>query len=862
MVLCCLDAARSHSIRIYPAILKGSTMKRSPTALLCLFILKWCAACNGSSAPVPTGPIQVNITNAFSTIEAGSAPVTLTATLSGDLGTGLTWTLSIAGAACSPGCGTLKPAASPSLSAVYTPPATPPQNQTATITARSVANSQQAFVFNFEILPAIVVNLSPKFQSVSVAGAVQNLTATVSNGPTNAGVTWTMTAGGVDCQQPAQGGCGTLTVDPSPSLTAHYQPPATPPSAANASPTITATSVADATKKDSFNFSIITPPLTVTILNKFPSAFTGDQPITVNASLTNDFLNQGVTWAMASGGAACTAACGTLTPVGSPSTSATYTPPPTPQAGPTPSPTVTATSVSDNTKSDSFTFSLIIPNSLVNGHYAFLLRGYDHSLQPMALAGSLAANGMGNITGGEYDLNDNTAVTHVAGPLSGSYTVDTSFAEIPRVTFNITSAGTNTVLKCALSSDGKRAKVIELDASLVLNAGSLLLQDPAAITALAASTTPTNFAFGLDSDAPINARVVEAGQFILGPGAASVMGGIADEGQAGATSPIFGGLAGAAAIAPTSSSATPPDTSGRGSLTLSIGGSATQYAYYLIDSSQLNLIEIDAGGALKTVQAGTARNQKALSAASIQATSVVALTGMTTVGGAPSPDVIIGVLSNPSGTAPVAHFDSNNAGTVATKETANGSFAVPYDSSTGRGVIAGAFFPDAVFYLYDAGSGFIADVTPSSNGGNHGFSGPLIVQSGPAAGFSLQSLSGKSIGLAGGSSNSSMANLDLAVNFDGAGNYATELDFTISNTSVGTNGQGQNFVLNANTCACTYQLEDPSLGRGELGMISSFFDHFPNQSDTVSFYLIAPNQFVAIEDLGLSPSGILFFDPQ
>lgn len=930
-------------------------MKRFVLALLCLSILKWCAACNGSSTPAPTGPITVNITNPFQTIEAGNPPVVLAATVTGDPGNpGLTWTLSQAGAACSPGCGALKAAPAPSLSAVYTPPAAPPLNQSATITARSVANSLQVFVFNFQIVPAISVSVSPKFTSVNVGGAVQNLTATITNDPSNSGVNWALTAGGAACspgcgvltsaatpsltaqyQPPAvppsaanasatitvasvkdstktdsfnfnivtppisvtitnkfqsantggasitlngtitndflnQGlnwslteggtncspGCGTLTPAAAPALSAQYQPPSTPPASGSSSPTITATSVADNTKSDSFNFNIVTPAISVTILNKFQSIFTGTQPVTVNASISNDFLNQGIAWSMTNGGAACTAACGTLTPIGSPSTSATYTPPASPQTGPTPSPTIVATAVSDNTKTDSFQFSLVIPNSLVTGNYAVLLRGYDQALQPEAFAGILTADGMGNITGGEYDLNDNTTVTNVPGPLSGTYTVDvSSFSNIPRVTFNFG----NTVLKCALSSDGKKGKVIELDGSLALNAGTLLRQDSTGITALSGSTAPTRFAFGLDSDAPVNARVVEAGQFILGAGATSVTGGIADEGQASAANPIFGGVAGAASIAPASSAATAPNALGRGTLTLSIGGSATQYAYYVVSSSRLNLIEIDAGGALKTVQAGIARNQSALTANSINATSVAALTGMTAGTTTPSPDVIIGVLTNASGAAPVANFDSNNAGTVATLQTATGSFAVPYAPTTGRSVIAGTFMPDAVLYLYDTGSGFLADVTPSANGVNHGISGSLVPQTVPAGGFTLQSLSGNSIGLAGGSSTSSMANLDFAANYDGVGDFSAELDFTSPNPGI---GQGTNFMMNTNTCPCTYQIDNPNLGHGTLGVISSFFNNVPNQSDSVSFYLIGLNQLVAIENLGLSPSDILFFDPQ
>jgi hypothetical protein len=825
----------------------------------------------------------VNISTKFPSVNVGGPVQNLQATITNDTSnSGLTWTLQAGGVDCQQppqgGCGTLTVDPAPSLTAHYQPPATPPSaaNSSPTITAKSVKDPAKSDSFNFNIItPPISVTIQNKFQSAMTGGQAMTLNASITNDFLNQGLTWTITAGGVDCQQPPQGGCGTLTVDPSSSLIAHYQPPATPPSAANSSPTITAKSVGDTTKSDSFNFNIVTPLISVTIQNKFPSIFTGSPAVTVNATVTNDFLNQGVTWTLTNGGTPCTAACGTLTPIGSPSASATYTPP-SPAAGPTPSPTITATAGS---ASDSFSFALVIPNSLVTGNYVFFLRGYDKSLQPMALAGSLTADGIGNITGGEYDLNDNTTVTSVAGPLSGTYSVDTnSFPNSPRVTFTITGSTSNTVLRCALSLDGKRGKVIELDGSLALSAGTLLHQDPSAITALSTSTSPKSFAFGLDSDAPINGRVVEAGQFILGAGATSVTGGIADESQAGAATPIFGGAAGAASITIASSSATAPDASGRGTLTLSINGSATQYAYYVsnsfvnapANSLQLNLIEIDAGGALKTVQAGTARSQNALSANSINATSVAALTGMTSVGtpASPSPDVVIGVLtlSNAVGATQAATFDTNNAGTVTKSQTAMGSFSTPFDPTTGRSVIANAFFPVAVLYLYDTGSGFLIDATPSAAGVvNHGFSGPLMVQTVPNGGFTLQSLSGNLIGLGGGSSNSSQANLDFAANFDGAGNYSAELDFTVDSPSLGTNLQGTNFALNGNNCNCTYQMDpnaNPNLGHGTFGVISSFFGNFPNQGDEVSFYLVGLNQFVAIEDLGLSPSGILFFDPQ
>jgi hypothetical protein len=128
------------------------------------------------------------------------------------------------------------------------------------------------------------------------------------------------------------------------------------------------------------------------------------------------------------------------------------------------------------------------------------------------------------------------------------------------------------------------------------------------------------------------------------------------------------------------------------------------------------------------------------------------------------------------------------------------------------------------------------------------------------AGFATQSLSGNSFALAGASSSASMTNLDLAVNFDGAGNSSAMFDFTVSNLGIGSSGQGSNLLLNG----ATYSVDNPNnpnLGRGELLQVpSGFFNNFPVQSDAMVFYLIDTNKFVAIEELGLSASGIMFFD--
>jgi hypothetical protein len=100
-------------------------------------------------------------------------------------------------------------------------------------------------------------------------------------------------------------------------------------------------------------------PISVTIANKITTIAAGAAAVTLNASVKNDSTNSGVTWALVTGGNACSPACGSLS--GATSTSITYTPPATLPAAPNNAPTITATSVKDTSKSDSDGFTITAP---------------------------------------------------------------------------------------------------------------------------------------------------------------------------------------------------------------------------------------------------------------------------------------------------------------------------------------------------------------------------------------------------------------------------------------------------------------------------------------------------------------------
>jgi hypothetical protein len=603
-------------------------------------------------------------------------------------------------------------------------------------------------------------------------------------------------------------------------------------------------------------------PIGVTITDKFANEFAGGPVVTLNAIVTNDPANLGVTWSLTAGGANCAPACGSLTPSASPSFSATYSPPASVPATPNNTPTITATSVADKSKSDSFTFSLSFTAGVVVGNYAFLLRGFGPNGVPVVIAGTVDLDPTGNITGGQLDINVGGQITSMLSALAGNYLVDTSFNGIKRGTINITNStlpgtSSNLAMKCAISADGKRGKVIEFDGSGFKSSGTLLQQDSKSITA----TIPTgNFAFGLDSDSASGIRVVEAGQFSLG--AAGVTGGLVDQSQAENANPIYS----AVPIQP--GAATPPDAFGRGTLTLTVGGNATQYAYYVVNSGQFFLIQIDSGQTFGTVQAGVARLQNPLTTSGVSATSVVQMTGIDKAYGTQNlgPAVIAGVMTISGGSALNLTFDANDAGTVLTTRPATGQ-VTSFDPATGRGVLSvtqGAntgFLNSAVFYLYDVGAGFIIDADPTTPAGtpvgqqvtNKAYSGTLSPQA--AGPFGNQSLSGNVISVSGASAIPSIPDILTALNLpSGGGAFTAIADVASLDSQIG-NSPNRTF-------SDDYQLLDTTLGHGSATLPPGYFADFNlNQQAPATFYLIGPNQFVLIGTLSGSESGVAFFDP-
>lgn len=485
------------------------------------------------------------------------------------------------------------------------------------------------------------------------------------------------------------------------------------------------------------------------------------------------------------------------------------------------------------------------------GQYAILLQGYDANDLPTVLAGSITADGEGNIAAGEFDIDSEGGITPIPPQQTGTYTIDTSFHDAIRGQINITSftfPGTPSQLafEFSLSEDGEKGTIIEFDTTGYRNAGTIERQRPSSFVA---SSGP--YAFEFDSDAPVGGRIVEAGQFTLGAGG-NVQSGVLDMSKAFDSAPIF-------QDAPiTAGTATPPDSSGRGTLSLTVGGTTSTYAYYVVSKGKWIVVQTDPGASFGTAQSGTAFAQKPLDTSSINMKSVIQMTGMDAVSGTDNliPTCLIGVMTIAGGGNMNLLFDTNDGGSVGIGELVNGT-VTSFDPTTGRVVLSApggfeqGFVENAVIYLYAPQQGFIIDVDPFAAGvsTNMAFSGTLTPQAlGP---FHNRSISGNLLVRAGRSSVPTIPNIEGVVHVV---SETSTLQAVVDLTSEPFQEAFQKNV----TFSGTFSITDPVNGHGILPA-SGFGDFPPGSAGTASFFLIVPDEFVLLGTQPSVSSGIWFF---
>ena len=286
--------------------------------------------------------------------------------------------------------------------------------------------------------PLITVSVTSHPAGVN-AGLSYAFTAAVSN-TTNTAVTWKIACVSSGCSADA---IGSIASDGT------YTAPSSVAQAAGVS--VTATSVADPSKSDSWTFQL-TPAIQVT-LALAPSQITLGFKRQFSASVDNDLDHRGVKWSVG-GVPGGNASQGTITSDG------LYSAPTGSSEMIT---AITATSVTDPSKNASITITLVVnehPN--FSGTYTFSFSGPDGQ-NMTAAGGTLQLDGSGRLTA-TLDINSglNNNVLLPGVPLSGFYGFEHDNLGNATLTYTVSQQTATMSFRFALLDDNS-AKVMEFD---------------------------------------------------------------------------------------------------------------------------------------------------------------------------------------------------------------------------------------------------------------------------------------------------------------------------------------------------------------------------------------------------------------
>jgi hypothetical protein len=295
-------------------------------------------------------------------------------------------------------------------------------------------------------------------------------------------------------------------------------------------------------------------------------------------------------------------------------------------------------------------------NSSLNGSYSFSFTGVNGA-GFLAVAGAFQANGTGSITGGRVDINSGTGIfTNVS--LTGTYNVHNN----GQGTATLNAGGSVFDLDFVMISS-QRALVIRFDNNSTAS-GSIDIQTSSAfsLSALAGSLV-FNIA-GIDSGGHSEGS---AGVFTV-DSSGNLTGGVEDTNDDGTVSANI-------AIAPATAAMSTP-TNGRGTLSITAGGTTRNFVYYVVDANHIRMIEVD----LSPVLAGDVFRQ---SSAAISGSFAFTVGGVSTGG----PFVAGGIL-NTDGAGHILSTsveDINNGGSVTQNIALSGSYAI---GGNGRGTVS------------------------------------------------------------------------------------------------------------------------------------------------------------------------------
>ncbi len=338
-------------------------------------------------------------------------------------------------------------------------------------------------------------------------------------------------------------------------------------------------------------------------------------------------------------------------------------------------------------------------NGTLNGQYAGSFSGYDAGSWFVA-AFSITADGNGNITGGEYDQNAaSTGHTH-AEISGGTYSIDSN--GLGTVTVTISGINRQLLISTANAEDMRIIGFNQSGGSGVWGSGVLRQQDPADFTE---SAVAGNWAFGLQGEDLSGDPLAADGAFKLSGG--TISNGIEDINDFGTHNQ--------ATFTGTVTSSPAFDANGRGTVHSTIDGVPINEAVYVISSSEMVLMDIDAGGDLfveNTLRQSGTFNQGSLNGNAIGRGSRKANANS----GNPKSEAIV-LQFETTGNGNISFAEDVNSGGTFVQATQTGTYVVSPDSRAVFTLTSGATI---VCYLIASNNGYCINATPASGGDNSG----------------------------------------------------------------------------------------------------------------------------------------------
>lgn len=379
------------------------------------------------------------------------------------------------------------------------------------------------------------------------------------------------------------------------------------------------------------------------------------------------------------------------------------------------------------------------------------------------LAGSFKADGAGNVTLGSVDFND-PGDGYSQLTFTGNYCVNSDNLGL----MTINPGGGGTTMAFALQSGGNGNVITYNNGNGFWGSGLLLKQTTSAFS-LASITGPYALALiGVDSQ---GGRYGMAGAFTAN-GTANLTSGEMDMDDSGL---VNNGNGPTSPLSFTSNDVSAIATTGRGTVGLNISGLGTlNFAFYVVNASQLLLVETDSVGTNNALLTGQVLKQSGtFNNASLNGTSIIELQDVSNNGGSPTAEATAGfVTGNGSGSLSI-NADQNSAGTMGTlcgtatySVASNGRMTISNFVQCGGGGGGGGNNP--VFYLVASNRALALGTDGSVTFGT------VTPQTG--SGFTVASLSGNYFGGSEQPVDSNGKTQIVALTTDGAGNITGTSD--------------------------------------------------------------------------------------